>query len=221
MPQFSPGESKTAVAPITAKPAGMNCEAELFLGPDEMTKVASSGRIPFVSTAAAKNVSLPITMPATPGTVKGYIDVYVEGMRFLAYILKEDVTVAPLYKASVSFRRERRCMTSRGDECLEYSPIERIGTVTVTNEGAPGQLVTTMQGYTHWAADYYEHKRCELLGDITSGQWTDYFETGQVKTYRFYYIVGSTGMPIDSRFFIKVKDPDGKIIAEVDYILPL
>jgi len=221
MPPFSPGEVKTAIAPITAKPSGMSCEAELFLGPDELTKVASSGRVPFVSTGAAKNVNLPITMPAMPATYHGYIDVFAGGMRFLTYILTEDVVIAPAYKVSVSFRRERVCITSRGDECLQYSPYERQGTVTVTNQGAPGQLMTTVQGYTHWAADYQTHKQCELMGLITGGQWTDYFATGQVKTYRLYYIVGSTGMPIDSRFFIKVFDPDGKTIAEVDYILPL
>lgn len=94
MPQFSPNEAKTAIAPIIAKPSGMNCEAELFLGPDEATKVVTSGRVPFVSTGAEKNVSLPITMPSSPGTHHGYIDVFAGGFRFLAYILKEDVVIA-------------------------------------------------------------------------------------------------------------------------------
>ena len=93
MPQFSPGETRTAVAPITAKPSGISCEAELFLGPNDATKVASSGRIPFVSAGAAKNVSLPITMPSAPGSYHGYIDVLAEGLRFLTYILKEDVVI--------------------------------------------------------------------------------------------------------------------------------
>ena len=94
MPQFSPGEVKTAIAPITAKPSGMSCEAELFLGPNDLTKVVKSGRIPFVSTGAAKNVSLPITMPSAPGSYHGYIDVFTEGLRFLAYNTKEDVAIA-------------------------------------------------------------------------------------------------------------------------------
>ena len=96
MPQFAPGATKTAIAPIVAKPSGMDCEAELFLGPDELTKVATSGRVPFVSTGAAKNVSLPITMPSEPGTFKGYIDVFTEDIRFLSYILKEDVIIEEL-----------------------------------------------------------------------------------------------------------------------------
>lgn len=93
MPQFSPGESKTAIAPIVAKPSGMDCEAELFLGPDDATKVGSSGRVPFVSTGATKNVNLPITLPSSPGTYHGYIDVFAEGLRFLAYKLTEDVVI--------------------------------------------------------------------------------------------------------------------------------
>ncbi len=94
MPQFAPNETKTAIAPIVAKPSGMNCEAELFLGPDPNTRAATSGRVPFVSTGAAKNVSLPITMPLAPGTYHGYIDVFAGDLRFLAYILKEDVVIA-------------------------------------------------------------------------------------------------------------------------------
>lgn len=96
MPQFAPGETKTAIAPITAKPSGMACEAELFLGPDELTKVATSGKIPFVSTGASQPVSLPITMPLQEGTFKGYIDVFTNGMRFLAYKTAEDIVVAPV-----------------------------------------------------------------------------------------------------------------------------
>ena len=97
MPQFLPGEAKTAIAPITAKPAGMACEAELFLGPDELTKVASSGRVSFASTGAAQSVSLPITMPSSPGSYHGYIDVFTEGLRFLAYKTKEDVVIVEPY----------------------------------------------------------------------------------------------------------------------------
>jgi len=94
MPQLEPGEIKTAIAPIVAKPSGVDCEAELFLGPDETTQVASSGRVPFVSTGSTKNISLPIAMPSSPGTYHGYIDVFAGGFRFLAYILKEDVVIA-------------------------------------------------------------------------------------------------------------------------------
>lgn len=93
MPEFSPGESKIAISPITAKPAGMACESELFLGPDELAKVATSGRIPFVSAGASQPVRLPIAMPSEPGTYHGYIDVYTGGIRFLAYKTIKDITI--------------------------------------------------------------------------------------------------------------------------------
>ncbi len=79
MPQFAPGESKTAIAPITVKPAGLSCEAELFLGPDELTKVATSGLVPFTSTGASQEVQLPVAMPSEEGTYHVFIDVYAGG----------------------------------------------------------------------------------------------------------------------------------------------
>lgn len=93
MPQFAPGESKTAIAPIMVKPAGLSCEAEIFLGPDELTKVATSGRIPFTSTGAEQDVSLPVTMPAMEGTFHVYADVYAEGLLVAAYQALEDVVI--------------------------------------------------------------------------------------------------------------------------------
>ena len=94
MPQFSPGEAKTAIAPITVSPSGLSCEAELFLGPDELTKVATSGRRPFSSTGASQSVRLPITMPSAEGTYHAYIDVYAGGLLIAAYQAIEDVVIA-------------------------------------------------------------------------------------------------------------------------------
>ncbi len=94
---MAPGSSRTASAPITAKPAGMACEGELFIGPNETTKTATSGRKAFTSTGAAVSVSFPITMP-TPPSGEGasyhvYIDVYAGGVKFLSYIATEDVVI--------------------------------------------------------------------------------------------------------------------------------
>lgn len=94
MPEFAPGESKTAIAPIIVKPSGLSCEAEIFLGPDELTKVATSGRIPFSSTGASQNVRLPIAMPSE-GTYHVYIDVYAGGILIAAYRAIEDVVILP------------------------------------------------------------------------------------------------------------------------------
>lgn len=94
MPEFAPGESKTAIAPITVSPSGLSCEAEVFLGPDEATKVATSGRIPFASTGYSQNVRLAIAMPSAEGTYHVFIDVYAEGLLIAAYQAIEDVVIA-------------------------------------------------------------------------------------------------------------------------------
>lgn len=95
MPEFVPGEAKTAVAPVVIRPAGLSCEAEIFLGPDETTKVVTSGRIPFTSTGASQDVRLPVAMPAAEGTYHVYVDVSVEDLLIGAYQAVEDVVVIP------------------------------------------------------------------------------------------------------------------------------
>ena len=84
-PVMLPGTTRTAKAPITVSPSGLSCEAELFLGPSEATKVVTSGRKAFTSTGVAQSVRLPITMPTAGGVYHVYLDVYVNGYRLLAY----------------------------------------------------------------------------------------------------------------------------------------
>ena len=218
MPQFAPDVTKLAIAPITVKPAGMSCEAELFLGPDDLTKVATSGRVPFVSTGTKQNVRLPINMPSE-GTYHGYIDVFASGMRFLAYKTTEDIVISPAYKVDVSFERVPVCASGHmeGDKwvCTEYFPNEREGISTVTNKGDPGHFTTTIDGWI------YRYDDNTPFNHMFSKEWADYFEIGQAKTYTFRYMVGVSGMPLDSRFFIKVYDPNGKIIADRVFIRSL
>lgn len=93
-PVMTPGSAQTAVAPITVSPSGLSCEAELFLGPNETTKVATSGRRAFTSTGASQSVSLPVTMPTAGGLAYHvYLDVFVSGYRLLAYKATEDVII--------------------------------------------------------------------------------------------------------------------------------
>ncbi|KKN87082.1 hypothetical protein LCGC14_0263520 [marine sediment metagenome] len=93
-PTMVPGVARTAVAPITVSPAGLSCQAELFLGPNDATKVATSGRKAFISTGAAQSVRLPVTMPTAGGVAYHvYLDVFVNGMRFLVYQATEDVII--------------------------------------------------------------------------------------------------------------------------------
>ena len=93
-PVMAPGGTRTAVAPITVSPSGLSCQAELFLGPNVTTKVATSGLKAFTSTGAAQSVRLPVTMPSIGGVAYHvYLDVYVNGTKLLSYIATEDVLI--------------------------------------------------------------------------------------------------------------------------------
>lgn len=93
-PVMAPGDARTGIAPITVSPAGLGCEAELFLGPDEATKVATSGLVAFTSAGAAQSVSFPVTMPSPGGaSYHVYLDVYANGYLIVSYVATEDVII--------------------------------------------------------------------------------------------------------------------------------
>ena len=93
-PVLAPGDTRTAVAPITVSPAGLSCEAELFLGPNDTTKVATSGLIAFTSTEVAQSVNFPVTMPSPGGAAYHvYLDVYANGYLIVSYVATEDVVI--------------------------------------------------------------------------------------------------------------------------------
>lgn len=92
-PIMLPGTTQTAVAPITVSPSGLSCSAELFLGPNDATKVATSGKKSFTSTGAPQSVRLPVTMPTAGAAYHVYLDVFANGYRILAYQATEDVII--------------------------------------------------------------------------------------------------------------------------------
>lgn len=219
MPQFAPSGSKVAKTPITIKPSGLSCNAELYLVSNG-AKIATSGIKTFTSTGSKQDISFPITMPDVEGIYPVYLDIITEGILIGAYKAIEDVSIAPAYKVGVDFSREGVCAGGHmeGDVwvCTEgYFPSERQGFITVTNEGAPGSLTTIIEGYL-----YLEGARHSVLSG-THKQWVNNFEVGQVRTYRMYYMVPITGMAFDSRFFIKVLGPNGEVIAEKAYTTSL
>jgi len=92
-PLMAPGSTRTAVAPITVSPSGVSCSGELYLGPDQNTKKATSGTITFTSTGAAQSVKFPVTMPSGGGVYHVYLNVYADSYLLGAYIATEDVTI--------------------------------------------------------------------------------------------------------------------------------
>ena len=169
MPQFAPSESKTAVAPIAVMPSGLSCEAEVFLGPDDMTKVATSGRIPFTSTGASQDVRLPVTMPVSEGTYHVYVDVYVEGLLIAAYQAIEDVIIAPVGVAEFSYVSDIRLsdLTYAGHYyfLLEID-IQNVGEVpgvcTITNYSRGWHEVHGWSGWSAYGSDWYFVRTAEL-----------------------------------------------------------
>lgn len=123
MPQFAPGEERIAIAPIKVMPSGLSCEAELFLGADEATKVATSGMIGFTSTGVSQDVFLPVIMPATEGTYHVFIDIYAEGLLIAAYEAIEDVVIRTPVPVIETLRpnapgdaTDQASLSDRGDE---------------------------------------------------------------------------------------------------------
>lgn len=99
MPEFAPGQIKTAVAPIRVQPAGLACSAELYLG----AKVATSGVKSFNSTGVRQDISFPLTMPDVEGTYPVYLDIAAQGMLIGAYKAIEDVVIkAPVISLRVT-----------------------------------------------------------------------------------------------------------------------
>jgi hypothetical protein len=93
MPVFAPGQVKSPTAKVTVNVAGLPCTCELFVGPNDTTKVATSGKKSFTSSITGTTISLPITMPTTGGVYHVYIDVEYQGVIFLAFVDPADVTI--------------------------------------------------------------------------------------------------------------------------------
>lgn len=92
MPEFSPGESKTAIVTMSnpkAKP--FDYTAELYMGTD---LALMAGEDFHLEAEGSKDVSLPITMPSTPGTYPVHIGVFSGGQSIGLYKATEDVVIA-------------------------------------------------------------------------------------------------------------------------------
>jgi len=150
MPQFSPSELKTARAPITVKPSGLSCQAELYLVSGG-SKVATSGLKAFTSTAAAQDITFPITMPSTTGTYKVYLDIYAAGYLIAAYQAIEDVVIAALAEfAYVSAIRQIPFDTDPGMSWSMYAVRMEIDVKNVSSVAGVCKVQAQFRGYDQY-----------------------------------------------------------------------
>jgi hypothetical protein len=93
-PIFTPGVTKTIKVPVDVDPSGVSCQLEVFLGPNDSTKSATTGLKSFTSTGAQQIISSAITMPSSAGVAYHvYIDLYAEGGLLASYVADEDVII--------------------------------------------------------------------------------------------------------------------------------
>ncbi|MBA7506486.1 hypothetical protein ES706_05177 [subsurface metagenome] len=91
MPQFGPGELKTARVPMTNPTAkAFDYVADLYMG----TNLALMAETPFhLDAQESKDISLPVTMPTVAGTYPVHIGVFSGGVNIGLYRATEDVVI--------------------------------------------------------------------------------------------------------------------------------
>ncbi len=165
MPQFTPGEEGVAIATFPTKPAGLECTAELWLA-SNMTKVATSGEIPFTATGGDKSVTLPITLPNVEGTYPVHLEVFSSGLRIATFLGDEDVVIAaPAPPPPFTFSNEtvyrKTCPRATGWDVPVYDcRITNPSDKTVTHH-----IEFWQQGYSHTYGKWIDPRMVTRLTD--------------------------------------------------------
>ena len=104
MPEFSPGESRTAIVTMSNPTAkAFDYVAELYMGTD----LAIMAQTPFhLETEESKDISLPVIMPSNAGTYPVYIGVFSDSQFIEPLYQAEDVVItAPPPPLSMSITK--------------------------------------------------------------------------------------------------------------------
>ncbi|MBA7465008.1 hypothetical protein ES707_00169 [subsurface metagenome] len=157
MPEFTPGELRTAIASMSNPTAkSFSYTAELYLG---LPKAASSGAISFsLAAGETRNISFPVTMPDAPGTYPVYLDVFVAGQLLGAYQATEDVIITPQeaefsMPALIDFWIDHQIIVGYYYHRVWFG-------VTITNNGSLA-ATHTIEYYVNWGG-YFEPKTIQL-----------------------------------------------------------
>ena len=130
MPQFKPGESKTATASFSnPKSAGFDYSASLCMGTDWTVMASASFHL---NAGESKAIAFPVTMPASPGTYPVYFKVTCGGVLIGTFAATEEVVVAA--PVSPPLTMVITGLTSMGDKYSGYWVAQ--ANILITNNNA-------------------------------------------------------------------------------------
>lgn len=133
MPEFSPGESRTAIVAMSNPTAkAFDYVAELYMGTD----LALMAQAPFhLEAEESEDISLPVTMPSVAGAYPVHIGVFSGGQSIGLYKAVEDVIITA--EPEFYMPAEMNVKVTDGTILGMYWTCEF--SVTITNKGnAPG-----------------------------------------------------------------------------------
>lgn len=100
MPEFEPGASKTAIAPMSnPKAKAFDYRGVLYMG---VNQVAMAEELFHLEPDEIKEIAFPVVMPAAQGTYPVFLDASSNGVLLAHYQAREDVTIVPVGPSLVS-----------------------------------------------------------------------------------------------------------------------
>ncbi len=155
MPQFNPGDGKTAVVPMSNPTAkAFDYTVQLLMG----TTLTLTSSVNFhLEAGEQKNINIPVTMPSAAGDYPVYINVLSGGASVALYQATENVTIAISVGAFV-YSGEFLELRSLRELYPDASPISCyvVYHCTVTNQGASvGKRTISFMEQTNYQGSWW------------------------------------------------------------------